>query len=360
MLHMSVSPAAFGADRADARRAKVLAALALGAALAPTMAVAQSELAPSVGFAPALTAPGSVEVETAPALSASPEAAPVGGAAPSLAAPEASLAPTAAPEGGETRQVEAADEGAETGKSAAAAAPSVVDHGLPHDLSPMGMYAAADVVVKGVMLGLIAASLLTWTVFVVKVFEILGAGGRVRRSIATIRKASSLQEARDAAARQAGPAGFMIREAAEEYGRSYAAVAEAGPSGLKERVGSALSRIEAQAARRMQRGTGLLASIGSVAPFVGLFGTVWGIMNSFIGIAETQTTSLAVVAPGIAEALLATAIGLVAAIPAVIFYNGFARAITGYRQKLIDAAAGVERLVSRDLDFRVEPRGPRR
>ena len=106
----------------------------------------------------------------------------------------------------------------------------------------------------------------------------------------------------------------------------------------------------------MTRGTGLLATIGSTAPFVGLFGTVWGIMNAFIGISESQTTNLAVVAPGIAEALLATALGLVAAIPAVVIYNMFARAIAGYRQVLADASAGVERLVSRDLVHRAVPR----
>ncbi len=127
-------------------------------------------------------------------------------------------------------------------------------------------------------------------------------------------------------------------------------------AGLKERVSSRLVRIEAQAGRRMSRGTGVLATIGSTAPFVGLFGTVWGIMNSFIGISEAQTTNLAVVAPGIAEALLATALGLVAAIPAVVIYNVFARSITGYRQLLADASAGVERLISRDLDFRATPR----
>ena len=106
----------------------------------------------------------------------------------------------------------------------------------------------------------------------------------------------------------------------------------------------------------MSRGTGVLATIGSTAPFVGLFGTVWGIMNAFIGISEAQTTNLAVVAPGIAEALLATALGLVAAIPAVVIYNVFARSISGYRQMLADVSAGVERLVSRDLDFRTLPR----
>ena len=102
----------------------------------------------------------------------------------------------------------------------------------------------------------------------------------------------------------------------------------------------------------MARGTGLLATIGSTAPFVGLFGTVWGIMNSFIGISVAKTTNLAVVAPGIAEALLATAIGLVAAIPAVIIYNVFSRSITGHRALLSDASALALQHLSRDLDRR--------
>ena len=97
---------------------------------------------------------------------------------------------------------------------------------------------------------------------------------------------------------------------------------------------------------------GMLATIGATAPFVGLFGTVWGIMNSFIGISKAHTTNLAVVAPGIAEALLATAFGLVAAVPAVVIYNMFARSISGYRALLADASAQVIRHVSRDLDRR--------
>jgi biopolymer transport protein ExbB len=100
----------------------------------------------------------------------------------------------------------------------------------------------------------------------------------------------------------------------------------------------------------MNRGTGILATIGAIGPFVGLFGTVWGIMNSFIGISRAQTTNLAVVAPGIAEALLATALGLAAAIPAVVIFNVFSRSIAGYRGLLGDGAAEVMRLVSRDLD----------
>ena len=120
--------------------------------------------------------------------------------------------------------------------------------------------------------------------------------------------------------------------------------------GIKERIASRLERIEAAYGRRLLRGTGVLATIGSTAPFVGLFGTVWGIMNSFIGISKSQTTNLAVVAPGIAEALLATAFGLAAAIPAVVIYNVFARSISGYRALLGDASAEVLRLVSRDLE----------
>ena len=103
----------------------------------------------------------------------------------------------------------------------------------------------------------------------------------------------------------------------------------------------------------------MLATIGATAPFVGLFGTVWGIMNSFIGISKAQTTNLAVVAPGIAEALLATAIGLVAAIPAVVIYNIFARRIGAYRALLADLSAEILRLVSRELDRRDAPRAKR-
>ena len=148
------------------------------------------------------------------------------------------------------------------------------------------------------------------------------------------------------------PSRMLVQAASEEVALSAPAAGHASGEGLKERVASRLSRIESAASRRMSRGTGVLATIGSTAPFVGLFGTVWGIMNAFIGISEAQTTNLAVVAPGIAEALLATAIGLVAAIPAVVTYNVFARSIAGHRALLADASAAVERLVSRDLDFR--------
>ena len=223
---------------------------------------------------------------------------------------------------------------------------------LPHDLSPWGMFMAADLVVKAVMIGLAFASVVTWTVLVVKLLEIWGANRNAQRSADLIATAPNLTEAVASSAGRSDPASRMLRAAATELDRSAPALDAAGTGGLKERVSSYLSSIVSTAGRRAGVGTGLLATIGSTAPFVGLFGTVWGIMNSFIGISESQTTNLAVVAPGIAEALLATALGLVAAIPAVVIYNFFARQITGYRLRLADAAAGVERLVSRDLDFR--------
>ncbi|WP_142589558.1 tonB-system energizer ExbB [Pseudorhizobium halotolerans] len=230
---------------------------------------------------------------------------------------------------------------------------------IPHDLSPWGMFMAADWVVKGVMIGLAFASLVTWTVWLAKTLELAGARTRAGRTLRVIRNSATLVDAVGELGKRGGPAALMLRAAADEIRLSEAALDHADSAGVKERVASALSRIESYAGRRMSRGTGVLATIGSTAPFVGLFGTVWGIMNSFIGISESQTTNLAVVAPGIAEALLATAIGLVAAIPAVVIYNVFARSITGYRQLLADAAAGVERLVSRDLDFRRVPPGNR-
>jgi biopolymer transport protein ExbB len=217
---------------------------------------------------------------------------------------------------------------------------------LPHNLSPWGMFMGADIIVQAVMVGLAFASVVTWTVWLAKSIELLAARRTGRRLLAQISGARSLGEAVDFASSSRSPVGQMATAAMEEAELSAGLEKE----GLKERVASRLERIEAGAARRMTRGTGLLATIGSTAPFVGLFGTVWGIMNAFIGISKAQTTNLAVVAPGIAEALLATAIGLVAAIPAVVIYNLFSRWISGYRAILSDAAAEVGRHLSRDLD----------
>jgi biopolymer transport protein ExbB len=218
---------------------------------------------------------------------------------------------------------------------------------LPRDLSPWGMFLAADLVVKAVMIGLAFASVVTWTVWLAKTIELLSARLRARHSAAVLSGSRTLAQAGDALRRSSGAVPEFVRAAELELQLSNEA---ADRDGVKERVFSRLERIEASAARRMTRATGVLATIGATAPFVGLFGTVWGIMNSFIGISKAHTTNLAVVAPGIAEALLATALGLVAAIPAVVIYNLFARWISGYRAELGDAAAEVQRLVSRDLD----------
>jgi biopolymer transport protein ExbB len=221
---------------------------------------------------------------------------------------------------------------------------------LPRDLSPWGMFVSADRVVKAVMIGLAFASVATWTVWLVKSIEIASAGFAARAAARRLEKMRDLDEAAEAFLRRRGPAAWLVAAALQETHLSADLVASARIDGIKERVAARLARIEAAAGRKLARGTGVLASIGATAPFVGLFGTVWGIMNAFIGISEAETTNLAVVAPGIAEALLATAFGLVAAIPAVVIYNLFARMIAGYRANLGDASAAVLRLSSRDLD----------
>jgi biopolymer transport protein ExbB len=314
--------------------------LATPTAFAQTAPPAPTETVQPQPAPPAAPAPAPATDNAAPQGAAAPQDNPPQASTP---APDVAPAPEAEPAGLIPQFL---DPGARTD--------------IPHNLSPIGMFMAADWVVKSVMIGLAIASLITWTVWVAKSLELAGARRRAKTVIKSIRGAKTLSDALAATEKRGGPAALMLREAARELHLSEGALDHAENGGVKERVASTLGRIEAYAGRRMMRGTGALATIGSVGPFVGLFGTVWGIMNSFIGISESQTTNLAVVAPGIAEALLATAIGLVAAIPAVVIYNIFARSITGYRQLLADAAAGVERLVSRDLDFRKVPPGARK
>ena len=216
-----------------------------------------------------------------------------------------------------------------------------------HDLSPWGMFQHADRVVKGVMIGLALASVITWTIWIAKGLELLIARRRLQRELPDLKGARSLALAAEQARAKHSFSSQLIEDARDEL-RLSAGCKE--KEGIKERVSFRQERLVAASGRAMSQGTGVLATIGSTAPFVGLFGTVWGIMNSFIGIAESQTTNLAVVAPGIAEALLATALGLVAAIPAVVIYNVFARSITGYKAQVADVSAQVLLLVSRDLD----------
>lgn len=298
--------------------------------------------------APAQTAPTQAPAETPNQPAQPTQSAPAAPAQPSASEP-ASQQPTPA-------ATTPAQEPLAQPVSTGADAEQERDHTLPHDLSPVGMFMAADAIVKAVMIGLALASLLTWTIWIAKSLELFVARGKLKKAMKTIGHSGSLADAARSLANEKSPAAILVHAAQDEVEASSPAIVLAGAEGLKERVASRLSRIEAAAGRRLSKGTGALATIGSVAPFVGLFGTVWGIMNSFISISESQTTNLAVVAPGIAEALLATAIGLVAAIPAVVIYNVFARSITNYRQVLADAGAGVERLVSRDIDFALAKR----
>jgi biopolymer transport protein ExbB len=217
---------------------------------------------------------------------------------------------------------------------------------LPRDLTPFGMFMSADIIVKAVMLGLIFASVLTWTIWLAKSLELWGARRRLNRAQRALAAARSLAEGARAAA-AASPQVAQLLEAVETELHRSSDLRDV--DGIKERITARFERIEAGIGRRMMRATGILATIGATAPFVGLFGTVWGIMNSFIGISKLHTTNLAVVAPGIAEALLATAFGLAAAIPAVVIYNMFARSIAHYRALYADASVEILTLVSRDL-----------
>jgi len=218
------------------------------------------------------------------------------------------------------------------------------------DLSVWGMYQHADIVVKAVMIGLLLASVVTWAIFFSKSIELSAARKRLKREQQLLANVRSLEEASQVCESFNGHSlsTLLVKEAENELELS---AGSDDNTGIKERTGFRLERRVAAFSRHAGRGNGFLATIGAIAPFVGLFGTVWGIMNSFIGIAKTQTTNLAVVAPGIAEALLATAIGLVAAIPAVVIYNVFARTIGSYKASLGDVAAQVLLLQSRDLDL---------
>lgn len=216
----------------------------------------------------------------------------------------------------------------------------------PISFSPWDMFLNAGPVVRCVMILLAVASLLTWTIFIAKSVELLRVRMKLTKAEQTLEQANTLDLGEEGT-RQNGIAHTLVMAAETERKRS--ADIPDDSEGLKERIVLHLERLEAAEGRRLLRGTGVLATIGATSPFIGLFGTVWGIMTSFTGIAASKATSLAVVAPGIAEALLATALGLVAAIPAVVIYNHLARQTASCRAQVADLTALVMRLVSRDL-----------
>ncbi|MCB8874453.1 tonB-system energizer ExbB [Acidisoma silvae] len=267
-----------------------------------------------------------------PALSLAQTTA--GPASATITPPAAPVAATPAP----TPSAPATALPAITGMTATAATPDAA--AVPSDLSVKALIGHADRIVKGVLLLLFLASVLTWTMLLGKGIELWTACRGITRGL---RLAES-----DAPDTASLPRPLLLMRHAVKA--ELAASEGTAVTGTKDRLDSRLRRLEMRLARRIQRGTGILATIGAVSPFIGLFGTVWGIMNSFVGIAKLHTTNLAVVAPGIAEALLATAAGLVAAIPAVVIYNIFARWVGAYRHGLGDLGEIVLRHTGRKLD----------
>ncbi|MTV13585.1 MULTISPECIES: tonB-system energizer ExbB [Bradyrhizobium] len=310
----------------------MIASLAMLMLAAPSSAQQQS--APAAQPAP-LTRPQPAPAAQAPAAQPAAAAQPAPVAQP--AAPQAQVAP-AAPAPAALDVTPAAGGEGKSLKSTST--------GL-HELSPWNMFLNADIIVKAVMLGLAFASLVTWTVFIAKMVELTVAQRKLRGALAKIAESRSLAEAQFALGAKGSVLSSFIAAAMRE-GRLSAGISS--DAGIKERAASSFAEIVRAEARKIRVGMGLLATIGATSPFVGLFGTVWGIMNSFIGISKSQTTNLAVVAPGIAEALLATAIGLVAAIPAVIIYNHFSRVTKVYLELVNRASGAAGRLLSRDLD----------
>jgi biopolymer transport protein ExbB len=215
------------------------------------------------------------------------------------------------------------------------------------ELSPWSMFLSADNLVKAVMISLVFASLATWTILLAKTIQLSRGRRQLSATLARISECRSLAAAHLALGSATNVISELLSAAMQEIRLSDDSPSE---SGIKERVASRFSETMRVEARAIRYGMGIIATVGATAPFVGLFGTVWGIMNSFIGISKAQTTNLAVVAPGIAEALLATAVGLAAAIPAVIMYNHFSRATKGYMELVGRGSGAVGRLLSRDLD----------
>ncbi|HEX7761330.1 MAG TPA: MotA/TolQ/ExbB proton channel family protein [Caulobacteraceae bacterium] len=223
-------------------------------------------------------------------------------------------------------------------------------------LTPIRMFLEATLVVKFVMIGLVLCSVLSWTLLVIKLFEF----GALRRTsdsfLETFRGAKSINDMGRIAESDefaGNPLADMAAAASAEVELSRQAglhVAGEHRDSTIMRAQAAIGAVQSSLARRLSGGMQFLASVGSTGPFIGLFGTVYGIMNSFINIANTNTTNLAVVAPGIAEALLATGMGLFAAIPSVVFYNYFQTQITGYGTRSEGFVAELMNAISRQLD----------
>lgn len=269
----------------------------------------------------------------------------------------------AAPAAADAAAAPAADAAAAPAADAAAApaapagedvAPAQIEHA--GKLTVMQMFLDAEPVVKVVMIGLVLASVLSWTLLVTKLLEFGSLNRTSDRFVEAFRGAKSVNEMGRIAASEefeGNPLADMAAAATQEVELSRQAglaVSGAHRETTLHRAEAAVGAVQANLGKRLSSGMQFLASVGSSGPFIGLFGTVYGIMNSFIGIANTNTTNLAVVAPGIAEALLATGIGLFAAIPAVIFYNYFQTRISAYGARTEGFVAELMNAISRQLD----------
>ncbi|HYC73954.1 tonB-system energizer ExbB [Brevundimonas sp.] len=264
-------------------------------------------------------------------------------AAPAAAAPAATTTAAPAPT---TEAAPAAD----------AAAPGEVGGESHGKLTPARMFMDADIVVKVVMIGLLLASVFTWVILLIKLFEFGALNRSTDRFLEAFRQTRTIADMRRVATSEefeGNPLADMAAAATDEVELSrQAGLSVTGDhrDSAINRAQAAVSAVQSGLAKRLSGGQQFMASVGSTAPFIGLFGTVYGVMNSFIGIANTNTTNLAVVAPGIAEALLATGIGLFAAIPAVIFYNYFNTRIAAYGTRSDGFNAELMNAVSRNLD----------
>lgn len=277
-------------------------------------------------------------------------------ASPALAqetpAPAAAEATTAAPA---TTTAPAADAAAPA-TTEEPAEPGAVGGEQHGKLTVVGMFMEADIVVKVVMVGLLLASVFSWALLLIKLFELGSLNSRTDRFLEAFRGARTIADMRRIATSdefEGNPMADMAAAATEEIELSRSAglsVAGEHRDSAITRASAAVAAVQSGLSKRLSGGQQFLASTGSTAPFIGLFGTVYGIMNSFIGIANTNTTNLAVVAPGIAEALLATGIGLFAAIPAGIFYNYFNTRIAGYGTRSDGFQAELMNAISRQLD----------
>ncbi|MBM3570727.1 MAG: protein TolQ [Alphaproteobacteria bacterium] len=224
--------------------------------------------------------------------------------------------------------------------------------GGSHNLSMLALFLQADIVVKAVMVMLLAASFWSWAVIFDKAFRLR----RLRRQADEFEQSfwsgGSIDDLYDKlGAKARHPMDMLFVAAMQEWRRSASKGLRADQS-LRQRVVQVMHITIDREMERLEKYIGFLATVGSTAPFIGLFGTVWGIMNSFQSIAATKNTSLAVVAPGIAEALFATAVGLVAAIPAVVAYNKFTTDLGRYAARLEGFAGEFSALLSRRIDER--------